>query len=133
VVPVEGVEARLLRRRWLSAKAIHAWNMAAMGGGVTVFRPSLARGSFYPILMDTGDRAYPEFDDAERERVGAWCDWPVAWAERHDPTANIAEVVGLDEPEPEPAPFWWGTAPRGSGVRSRNEHEPAQAAVTVSA
>ena len=58
----------------------------------------------------------PELDDDERERVAAWCRWVEAWA-RHDPTVNAARIVGLDEVVPEPAPFWWGAAPRREGVR----------------
>jgi hypothetical protein len=55
----------------------------------------------------------PELEADERERVAGWCDWAEAWAARHDPTVNLAKIVGLDEAEPEPTPFWWGGAPAG--------------------
>lgn len=54
----------------------------------------------------------PELDDEERERVAGWCDWAERWAERSDPTANVAKIVGLDEPESLEAPFWWGASPQ---------------------
>lgn len=58
-----------------------------------------------------------ELDADERERVGAWCEWAEGWAERHDPTVNVAKVVGLDEVAPEPPPFWWGAAPSREAAR----------------
>jgi hypothetical protein len=60
----------------------------------------------------------PELDEEDRTRIAAWCDWAEAWADRSDPALNVAKVVGLDEPEPGEAPFWWGNEPRLEGARA---------------
>lgn len=52
-----------------------------------------------------------ELDDTDRDRVAAWCDWVEAWADLSDPTGDVRKIVGLDEPEPTEAPFWWGSSP----------------------
>jgi hypothetical protein len=51
-----------------------------------------------------------ELEEDESARITAWCDWAEAWSERADPTVNIANVVGLNEPDSD-APFWWGAEP----------------------
>jgi hypothetical protein len=53
-----------------------------------------------------------DLSEEDARRVAAWCDWAEAWAERADPTANVATIVGLDEPAAQEAPFWWGAEPR---------------------
>lgn len=54
----------------------------------------------------------PELGEEDANRVAAWCDWAEAWAKRTDPTANVATIVGLDKPDDQKAPFWWGAEPR---------------------
>ena len=38
-----------------------------------------------------------QLDDADRDRVGAWCDWAEAWSRSTDPTVNVSRIIRLDD------------------------------------
>jgi hypothetical protein len=60
----------------------------------------------------------PELDEKDRARVTAWCDWAEAWAERSDPTANVAKIVGLEQATPDGSDLWSQLRPSAKPMTS---------------
>ena len=81
---------------WIRRPAADRGRRRDGGAELTSRRLANDAREYAATLRDQAD-ALRELD---RPRIRAWCEWIEEWARQHDPTANPATIIGLEELEP---------------------------------